>query len=536
MSFYPLTIPLADKTTGVPITTFTQLNMRLTSNLGSSAYTMISSSGGNYVFGTVGSPIVAGEYVLYEDETALDFGIISIGQSDAVLTSGNQTINGVKTFSGQPILNAGVQTDTISEKTATNGVSIDGVVLKDGNLGKASDPVEIAYITQIGNNLSVAGYDIANAVDPVGDTSLARRKYITDNFMPYGTADSYSYKSMFNSILFRNDPPKSNATVYASNALVNRRYVDNSISTAVEGITSGDITAAQLCDNTVFVMPTGTQETDRIYPGIDGAYASAVATANATNTMFIIMLANDLDGSATANYDLFTTTAIDEFVNIGGISKDVVMRITDDTYVGVSSTNKNIFSNITINCTGTTVSPTMENCIFDNVRFDTSGNDGTTWNFAKCHFGAGCEITDNVGGFTFDSDTTGVVFDVTNNKFIYVNTDLTTSDDTDQYDIITNNGDVKPKRLLGRQGSDITADASIAFGQGNYFVINGGTTIATISTSGWTDGSIVSCYFSGTPLIDTGAGNIAHTGGDVTPAAGQVIQFILDSASWIIID
>jgi len=87
MGFYPLKLSLADKTTGLPITSYTQLNLRRY-NYSVAAYSQLSQSGGTYEFGNVGTPIIPGDYKLYDNATELTaFGIIRIGEPDAVLLS-----------------------------------------------------------------------------------------------------------------------------------------------------------------------------------------------------------------------------------------------------------------------------------------------------------------------------------------------------------------------------------------------------------------------------------------------------------------
>jgi len=51
-----------------------------------------------------------------------------------LLSAGTQTITGAKTFSGDAAFNTSASVDTINEKTATNGVLIDGVRCKDSNV------------------------------------------------------------------------------------------------------------------------------------------------------------------------------------------------------------------------------------------------------------------------------------------------------------------------------------------------------------------------------------------------------------------
>ena len=100
-----------------------------TINLRADPYTVATYSGtlidhGVYQFTNVAS----GEYKVYSDDDVLTiFGIIKVGEHNAVLMTGTQTVAGVKTFSNQIVLSAGVQTDTISEKTSTSGVTIDGI-------------------------------------------------------------------------------------------------------------------------------------------------------------------------------------------------------------------------------------------------------------------------------------------------------------------------------------------------------------------------------------------------------------------------
>ena len=65
-----------------------------------------------------------GIYKVYNNATELTiFGQIQIGQYNAVLLTGNQTIAGVKTFSSQPVFSAGISTDSLSEKTASAGIT-----------------------------------------------------------------------------------------------------------------------------------------------------------------------------------------------------------------------------------------------------------------------------------------------------------------------------------------------------------------------------------------------------------------------------
>ena len=96
---------------------------------------------GIYSFPAVDS----GEYKVYTAAgTELTrFGIIKIGEGGAVLTTGNQTVGGAKTFSATTTFTSAVSTDTISERTSGAGVTIDGLTIKDGNINEAFEAVGI---------------------------------------------------------------------------------------------------------------------------------------------------------------------------------------------------------------------------------------------------------------------------------------------------------------------------------------------------------------------------------------------------------
>lgn len=118
-----------------PTTGLTTVNLRL-SPFSSAAYTMDSALGdGIYKFNDVATD---GDYKVYVGNVEQTyFGMICLGKDGAVLITGNQTIAGIKTFTQQIVASAGISTDTISEKTASAGVTIDGVLIKDSLNGSA---------------------------------------------------------------------------------------------------------------------------------------------------------------------------------------------------------------------------------------------------------------------------------------------------------------------------------------------------------------------------------------------------------------
>lgn len=85
--------------------------------------------------------IVSGTYRVYDTSAGtqiLSFGDIVIGEKTAVLDSGNQSIGGTKTFTAQTVHSGGatitgtLNVDTIEQKTAAAGVTIEGITFLDG--------------------------------------------------------------------------------------------------------------------------------------------------------------------------------------------------------------------------------------------------------------------------------------------------------------------------------------------------------------------------------------------------------------------
>lgn len=58
------------------------------------------------------------------------------------------------------------------------------------------------------------------------------------------------------------------------------------------------------------------------------------------------------------------------------------------------------------------------------------------------------------------------------------------------------------EQILGGKGADLTAAAQMDLGNdGNYFVVNGASTIQHLSTEGWTAGSIIYLQFSSSLIL-----------------------------------
>lgn len=93
---------------------------------------------------------------------------------------GDLTVNGAANFAQETTFANGIKTDTISEKTENQGVTVDGVVLKDGGITATGalkgDSLEVAKNATVGGTLNVAG-----------DTTLKGNLGVTGNATVGGT-------------------------------------------------------------------------------------------------------------------------------------------------------------------------------------------------------------------------------------------------------------------------------------------------------------------------------------------------------------
>lgn len=93
---------------------------------------------------------------------------------------GDLTVNGAANFAQETTFANGIKTDTISEKTENQGVTVDGVVLKDGGITATGalkgDSLEVAKNATVGGTLNVTG-----------DTTLKGKLGVTGNATVGGT-------------------------------------------------------------------------------------------------------------------------------------------------------------------------------------------------------------------------------------------------------------------------------------------------------------------------------------------------------------
>ena len=356
MSFYPLKISLANKTTGAPLTTYTQLNLRV-SPYSTALYSQLSSSGGIYTFGDVGSPIVPGEYKLYDNNTELtDFGILKIGESNAVLITENQSVAGNKTFTGNTIFSGVVELN--DDVTITGDV----VIQSGGSLQVDNTP------TDPNDVIRKSEYDVTAKLDD-------------DN--EYTMSNNFTASTVFSF----DDPPECDALPTEDNHLTNKLYV----TTAISGI---EVTPFQESPNIIRLIPGGTQQTGQVYTTYANAMQYALASASVDRRMYI-----EVQGMGTAGYNYINIsnaggTYIDDYIHLIGTSQDIIMIPPATDNIGVSTLGNSIIENFTIYKDDSGVDLLFTNIIFKDIIFDLTCLSVT---FNNCKF-KNCEMKVNDDG------------------------------------------------------------------------------------------------------------------------------------------
>ncbi len=317
--------------------------------------------------------VESGEYKVYTDNDPLTiFGIIKVGEHNAVMITGNQTIAGVKTFSNQMVLSAGVQTDTISEKTSATGVTIDGVLIKDsldgsgivaktGNqtiagLKTFSNDIETDYIYEDTAN---AGVTFPDDPTTVGTLVLTQ---IGSNFSLGG--------------YFGTGVP----TPVTGSGIANKTYVD-----------SMAIAPFQESVNKIRCLPGGSEKTGQVYTTYANAMQYALAVAGIDHRMCI-----EFDGMGTAGYNYINMSNaggayIDDYIHLKAINQDILLIPPATDTVGVTTLGNSKIDNFTIYKDDSGVDVVFENLEFNNCSFNLTVLTAT---FTNCRF-KNCDIIVN---------------------------------------------------------------------------------------------------------------------------------------------
>jgi len=289
------------------------INLRV-SPYSSAAYTGTHIDDGVYSFGSV----AIGEYKVYNSGTELtSFGIIKIGEDDAVLLTGAQTIADVKTFSGQPVLSAGVKTDTISENSSAAGVTIDGILLKDN--------LTTSNIVNINGTQTISGAKTFSAIQTFSNSVV---------FQNDSSVDPDIYPQVTNN----SDDPTD------EKHLCPKFYVDRVVS-------SVSVTPYQQGSNIRRIQYGGTVEASKVYTTIATAISN-FGTPTSTSRLIIMLEKGQADSNYSNVYQLYHSTISGKsYISIVGLSRTETHLILGGTGDSASCTAGVSFENMSVYCT-----------------------------------------------------------------------------------------------------------------------------------------------------------------------------------------
>lgn len=368
-SFYPLKLSLANKTTGVPITDYTQLNLRWSvDSYATSIHPQVGSGdGGIYTFGSIGSPVYAGDYKLYNDTTELTaFGVIRVGEPLAVLTEGDQLlINGNKAFTGI-------------------------VTLADAILGDTSVTGDMLFAT--GKSLTVDK-------TPVGPNEVLRLEDLQDYATLDGNQEITGDNLFSGAVTFDQTPVCSTADgTEGASYLINQGALQDAIDSLV-------ITPFQESSNTRRLIIAGIQDTNKVYTTWASCQDNArnYATTNWRITIEIKGAGESSNNITVTDGSLPGNDPFNDFVNVKGDNQGIKLQVSDLAY-SLSALGNSIIENVAIerddNGAGT---PTFTNFVFKDVYFNF---DTSSIGFVNCQFRGNCYVK-NTGTISFDGNCIG---------------------------------------------------------------------------------------------------------------------------------
>lgn len=419
--------------------------------------------------------------------------------------SGNNTYTGTNTFNGDTVFGGDIQLGS----------------------GDYIHVTEDALINSQLPNLGQVNTLIAAMVDPTELTTALAAELVANKLIFPQMTDGALDQNIYATWTFRDAGaiPYILATPTSPFHAANVKFVKD----WVNNYLTGNITFQQT-ETIIIIDFDCTQEDNRRYFSITGAIAVANAYADVGTRVTLYVEGGNVDNLIAAGnlaYMVLPDTGAD-YVDIVGMAQQVWITLEDTAYT-TATVGKKVIQNITLSNPGSS-STTFSKYIFRNVKFiGAAGSSNIA--FTDCVF-ENCS-KDSTVAMTYTT-CIGEIFDVSNSQKLIFNT---IKDEGGAYEIAYANGDIRGKRILGRQGTNISSATSITLGEGNFFVISGTTTIATIVTTNWTDGSVVHLYFGGALTLDVSGGNIVrNTGGNLSVAAGQIVSFLMDSNSWIIIN
>lgn len=520
MTNQTIRIPIGQAVAGVVNTdeTVSSINLRLSSG-GGAVYNGTHIGDGVYEFTNVAS----GSYKVFSGSSELTkISWVIVGESTAVLVDGSgQVVANLLTFT------TGISTNAISERTSGSGVTIDGVLIKDSldvsGIVAKSGAQTVAGLKSFSNG--IATDTIAEVTSDTGvtvDGILLKNDLTTSNIQSLNTAQTITGAKLHttgNIVVVGATATAGYSTTFT--AVDNKSWVclghmTTYVNTQIQNYIAGNIPAFQQSNTYRQVIYDGTQEDNRIYTSISATVANCVAQTPSTTQQFFVQILQDSNTRVSAN--TISSVEVADYVHIFASNNRLRIFGADDSFDGNSG--KTQISNVTIVWeAGLTATPNFTGCVFEDVIFDITDN---SIDFISCEFRGNCQVKRTTGTWTMNACTgADITADVLPtftgaNPYVRVNS---------QYNY----------RDLGSLPV-IASTGTITLTYGNSFDISGTTTITNITTTGWTNGSIVTLYFQGSLTLvnnNAGAGHTSLAGGvDFSATAGDVIQLMLRSSVW----
>lgn len=379
------TIPIEDTTVvdgtaDIKIAVTTGSYYLRVSPFSSNTYSGTHLSKGVWSFGDVNDGI----YQLWDDSGQIaNYGEFYIGDNNPTFTS--LIMTGDIDMVGNDITYANsVQCDTIIEK-ATNGVSIDGVVLKDG-AGKRL------------NGTTEADNDV---VFKTGNQTIAGNKTLTGTTIMSGTVAVIGLTSVRNFSIATGYQGVMSDAPSGATSLVNKQYVDNQVANLA-------ITPYQNSANIVRLIPRGTQQTNQVYTSWGLAQNVATSYAGSTRPMTIVIEGLPADGSniEANNGAIPGLNTFNSYVSVTSLSQRFAVELTQDESVTV---NNCILTNLFLRHDdgGQGSSPNFNGFVFVNCYINIVSCSSFT--FTNCEFRGHCTIKCSSGTVIYTSCKGGVV-------------------------------------------------------------------------------------------------------------------------------
>lgn len=343
------------------------------------------------------------------------------------------------------------------------------------------------------SNLEVRSSINTNYTD---DSSLISKEYADISYLSYSLALLNFYteteinamllnyidkrigaavQNSYSQIYFREpNVPYSMADPVNVKHITNRGWVEAHVTARLASVATG---AYQQSGNIIRVIPSGTQESNKVYRTLGTAISTAAGMASATRQMIVEIHGEGVNNATDSNFDLLFPGTASPYIDVIGKTPGAYVRVSEDTYTGTPETD--VMANLTFDnnnedANTTWINRTFYNCRFTNLYNASSG----VHNFTNCVF--------------YNCSATGIY-----------NTYTTCKGD------ITDSAGAQQLRHLGKVGATVASTTDITLTNGNYFYITGTTGISRINATGWTAGSQVLLYFADGLVVTN---NVAASG------------------------